>query len=165
MCLVFVTVKKTLQPRESYLTQRSWKLWVLWRSLGDCEYLFFCCNISLTLCMQGIKLGGNGGLDYKYNKDQLEVMQCSNHLQVETENSFNQQLVCMYLVLAGWATASLGLRASSTSWRKESTLTAATGEALSSSCHCGQYWLWVQKFATALYTSMWGISTVVWRLS
>lgn len=36
---------------------------------------------------------------------------------------------CIVFFPAGWATASPGLRDSSTSWRKENTGTAATGEA------------------------------------
>lgn len=55
----------------------------------------------------------------------------------------NQQYLCTSVVAAGWDTASLGLRANSTSWKKESTWTAATGEAQGSSYHCDQYCLWV----------------------
>lgn len=48
---------------------------------------------------------------------------------------------CSSLLPAGWATASLGLRASSSSWRRGSTWTAATGGTQSSSCHWDQYWV------------------------
>lgn len=57
MFSAFVTVKKTLWPTEHSLTQRNWKLWVLWRSLGDCEYIFFYCTIIYPLYLHRIKLG------------------------------------------------------------------------------------------------------------
>lgn len=56
--------------------------------------------------------------------------------------SSNQQHCCTLFLLVGWATVSLGLRGNSTSWRKASSLIAATGEAQSSS-HWDQYCLWV----------------------
>lgn len=51
---------------------------------------------------------------------------------------------CIVFLPAGWATASPGLRDSSTSWRKENTGTAATGEAQGGWSRCSQFCRWVR---------------------
>lgn len=100
---------------------------------GMWVFLFFC----FTFCY---------GTDSKYSLAEFQ----DRNLRLYNSGLNCGSKGCMVFLPAGWATASPGLKDSSTSWRKENTGTAATGEAQMGWSRCSQFCLWVRLKASKL---------------